>query len=76
MSKDFRFFKNSCNPALNSRVWSSKLTSHLLLMLRLKRLVPVYSRVSQTVCRDTLLSREQMLGTSRENWRSTTGISS
>jgi hypothetical protein len=65
--KDFCFFKKSCSPALNSRVWSLKLTSHLLLTLGLKMLVPVYCSASQAVCRDTLINREQLLGGSREN---------
>lgn len=66
-SKDFCIFKKSCNLALDSRVWSLKLTSHLLLMLGLKMLVPVYSSASQAVCHDTLTNREQLLGASREN---------
>jgi len=75
-AKIFAFLKKSCNLALDSRVWSLKLTSHLLLMLGLKMLVPVYSSASQAVCHDTLTNREQLLGASRENWRSTKEVSS
>jgi len=67
MSKDFCFFKKSCNPALDSRVWSLKLTSHLLLMLGLNMLVPVYSSASQAVCHNVLINRKQLLGASQEN---------
>jgi len=66
-NKNFYFFKKSCKPALDSKVWSLKLTSHLLLMLGLKMPVPVYSSASQAVCHDTLINREQLLGASREN---------